>query len=663
MRGVFRVKAVGLVFASALVLVGATRLARADAGVAPDGRAVPAGGLAVAGQVSTSTGVASPGRPHPSGPATVNRAVARDVSPSLAALETAGGTPDRASASSEERGAGDRAAASAAAASARGLTAADVEQTEPGTEPAARLVASFDGLGVDFRGPQGTTRAGNPSDNGLAVGPNHIVQVDNGYGLAVYTKKGELYDTTGKVLFGPVPANDVFKGFSGDCEERNSGDVVVRYDQLADRWLIVMPMFSRNPYRADQPKPFGPEDGARESVIGVPGQPGGPAIMYQPAPRPPLNPSDTVGMRERMRERRMRERQAEEQGPQGVWAMCYAVSTTSDPLGAYYRYEFLRPYFPDYPRPAIWPDGYYVPTSTGDHRVSETIATQKHACVADRDAMLAGKPATEQCVIIENVSFLNNADIDGKALPPAGAPNIMMAAGGRQLDSIFDDSVIDVWQFHVDWKDPSKTKITGPEVVQVAPYHFLCEGQLTNCVPQPGTDRGLDSQGDKLMSRLVYRRVNGHEAILATHSIRTSSGGGGVRWYELRVNAKNRAVSLHQQGTYMSDGHYRWMASGTIDKFGNIGIGYSFGGLPYYAGQRFSGRAPGDPLGKLTFKETVLAEGGAAQTNTLRWEDYTTTATDPSDDCTVWYVGDYLKAGDTAYRTRIGAFQMPGCGQ
>ena len=28
-----------------------------------------------------------------------------------------------------------------------------------------------------------------------------------------------------------------------------------------------------------------------------------------------------------------------------------------------------------------------------------------------------------------------------------------------------------------------------------------------------------------------------------------------------------------------------------------------------------------------------------AQTNTLRWEDYTQTAVDPDDDCTIWYVG------------------------
>ena len=63
----------------------------------------------------------------------------------------------------------------------------------------------------------------------------------------------------------------------------------------------------------------------------------------------------------------------------------------------------------------------------------------------------------------------------------------------------------------------------------------------------------------------------------------------------------------------------------------------------------------------MTLQETVLVEGEASQTGTLRWEDYTTTAMDPRDDCTVWYVGDYLKAGAERYSTRIGAFRMSGC--
>ena len=306
------------------------------------------------------------------------------------------------------------------------------------------------------------------------------------------------------------------------------------------------------------------------------------------------------------------------------------------------------------PRPAIWPDGYYVATSTGDDVI------QKHACVADRVRMLAGEPATEQCVIIDGVNFLNNADLDGRLPPPAGAPNIMMTAGGTQLEGDVDDDGIYVWSFHVDWKQPANTTVIGPARIAVAPYHYLCDGQLTSCVPQPGTERRLDAQGDKIMSRLVYRNIDGREAIVAVHSVNTEAGAGGVRWYEFRVE-KDRTVRLHQQGTYAPDRFYRWMASPAIDRLGNIGIGYSFGGTPHYVGQRFAARLADDPPGRLTLRETVLAEGEAAQTSTLRWEDYAQTAIDPVDDCTIWYVGDYYKKGASNYSTKVGAFRLPGC--
>lgn len=105
------------------------------------------------------------------------------------------------------------------------------------------------------------------------------------------------------------------------------------------------------------------------------------------------------------------------------------------------------------------------------------------------------------------------------------------------------------------------------------------------------------------------------------------------------------------------------MASPAMDRFGNIGIGYSFGGTPHFAGQRFAGRRATDPLGTLGLPEVVLATGEAAQTYGLRWEDYSQTAIDPVDDCTIWYVGDYYRKGAENYSSRIGAFRMPPCGE
>jgi hypothetical protein len=516
--------------------------------------------------------------------------------------------------------------------------AAQIEQTSQGSSPGAKLVESFDGLGFGFKGPQGTANLRNPSDNSLAVGPNHIFQIVNTR-MAIFTKRGKKFPATGKALYGPVPTNTVFKGFGGVCESMNNGDAVVRYDQLADRWLVVMPTFRRGPARPNQPQPGRDGEPAQLSVPGQAGQPGKAVALFVPPPSSP-QPAQTPP----------RNQQPAEQGP---YSMCYAVSTGPDPFGPYYRYEFLRPLFPDYPRPAIWPDGYYLPTSTGDEVI------QKHACVAERDKMLKGEPAREQCLIIDGVNFLNNADIDGKNLPPKGAANVMMAAGGTQLKKVLEDDSLLVWKFHVDWKNPANTRVSGPEKISVAPYHYLCGGQLTNCVPQPGTTARLDAQGDKIMARLVYRRIGKRESIVAVHSVNTAAGGGGVRWYEFRID-QDRNVRLYQQGTFAPDAFYRWMASPAIDRLGNIGIGYSFGGAPNFAGQRFAGRAANDPPGKLTLGEAVLAEGEAAQ-NAMRWEDYTQTAVDPSDDCTIWYVGDYLKKGATTYSSKIGAFQLPGC--
>jgi hypothetical protein len=501
------------------------------------------------------------------------------------------------------------------------------------------VLASFDGLGAGFEGPQGTTNFRNPSDNSLAVGPDHIVQTVNTR-LAIYSKKGKKYDKTGTVLYGPVPTKSIWAGFGGVCEARNNGDAVVRYDQLAGRWLIVMPIFSRV-----KPDDF-PEKTARDHSEPVPpgqlaksGEKASAGPPAAPPPNPPQPPSPE---------------QRPPQAKEGVWGMCYAVSTGTDPLGTYYRYAFERTLFPDYPRPAVWPDGYYVPSSTGDDVI------QKHACIADRAKMLVGQPATEQCLIIEGVNFLNNSDIDGPGAPPVGTPNIMMATGGTQLKNVFEDDGIYYWKVHVDWSNPGNTKADGPIKIKVAPYHYLCNGQLSSCVPQPNTERRLDVQGDKIMQRLVYRKTGGHESIVAAHSVSTQGGGGGVRWYEFRLDKKGDP-QVYQQGTYAPEGFYRWMPSIGIDKKGDIGIGYSFGGLPNFAGLRFAARQAGDPKGQLTLHESVLATGEAAQTNTLRWEDYTTTALDPSDDCTFWYVGDYLKAGDTGYRTRIGAFRSSNC--
>ena len=71
--------------------------------------------------------------------------------------------------------------------------------------------------------------------------------------IAGFTKQGSLHGTTGMVLDGPIATNTMFAGFGGVCEARPSGDVVVRYYHLAQRWLVVMRIFRRAVIREPRP--------------------------------------------------------------------------------------------------------------------------------------------------------------------------------------------------------------------------------------------------------------------------------------------------------------------------------------------------------------------------------------------------------------------------
>src|SRR4029453_17075663 len=69
-----------------------------------------------------------------------------------------------------------------------------------------------------------------PPDPNGAVGPNHVVTMANLH--------FQIFNKAGQSLFGPAANNTLWAGFGGDCQTDNSGDPVVIYDQLADRWLL-----------------------------------------------------------------------------------------------------------------------------------------------------------------------------------------------------------------------------------------------------------------------------------------------------------------------------------------------------------------------------------------------------------------------------------------
>jgi hypothetical protein len=87
-------------------------------------------------------------------------------------------------------------------------------------------VLNFDGIGF----PGVACNCAPPDANG-EVGATQYVQIAN-EGFQVFDK------TTGASVLGPIGISTLWSGFSGPCETAGSGDPVVLYDQLANRWLI-----------------------------------------------------------------------------------------------------------------------------------------------------------------------------------------------------------------------------------------------------------------------------------------------------------------------------------------------------------------------------------------------------------------------------------------
>ena len=195
--------------------------------------------------------------------------------------------------------------------------------------------------------------------------------------------------------------------------------------------------------------------------------------------------------------------------------------------------------------------------------------------------MLEGQAATEQCLSIDDVNFLNNADVDG--MTPAAGGRAQHRAGARRHAAAqrVRGRRRYVFKYHVDWSDPANSTLTGPTKITVARYHYLCNGQLTSCVTQPGTDpasRFAGRQADAARGVSQLRRP----PVDRRHALGRHAGGRRARCAGTSSASTPRDPYVYQQSSYRARRMYRWMGSAAMDRMGNIGIGYSFGGVPNF---------------------------------------------------------------------------------
>ena len=344
---------------------------------------------------------------------------------------------------------------------------------------------------------------------------------------------------------------------------------------------------------------------------------------------------------------------------------CIAVSTSGDPLGTYYLYDYLYgDALNDYPKFGIWPDAYYMTAREFGGKGGFTMTVTAF----DRTAILNGLPFTAIFVNLNNGTFdgLLPADLDGPNPPPGTVLNpdgtasvapeeILLGVDPQGV--VGPDAVIHMYKMHPNFASPASSTFTGPFDFPIADYNPV---PFFDPVPQPDPGAGIESLG-WILFRLPYRNFGTHESIVLYHDAKDENGRVLPRWYEFRDPYGEPIV--YQQGTYgPDDGVSRWMGSIAMDGNGNIAMGYSVSDdTETFPGIRWAGRLATDPLNELSQGEAELIAGtGAFQGS--RWGDYSTMEPDPSDDCTLWYSQMYIGVpGLSNWQTRVGSFQFPSC--
>ncbi len=474
---------------------------------------------------------------------------------------------------------------------------------------------SFDGIGEAFVGPNGTYSVNSvPPDTNMATGTTQAISLMN-TAFAVFDK------TTGAVTGGPYNTNVLWSalGSSAACDADNDGDGVVKFDQLAQRWIVTQFAVSNGGTTG----PF-----AQCVAISQTSDALGSWTVFQ------FNPS--------------------------------VRGTGTD--------------FPDYPKLGVWTDSYNLTFDM--FNAAGTTYEGGGICGIDRVALLNGNNPTIVCAQLTSSDYaLLPADIDGPTYPASGSKSVFLEQSGasgtstalymyRAKFNFTSGTVVVDSRITITVSTYSNRTCTTTSKCVPQPTHT---GTVQN-----GTfasESKLDTLAAHEMYRASYRNFGSYESILLSGPVLPSASGGtgsntAERWYELRgINTAGGTgtPTVYQQSTYSPDTSlYRWMGSIAQDNQGNILMGYSGSSSTVFPSIYVTGRVPTDTLSTMESESQVYA-GQNSQVNLTgyaygyRWGDYSAMMLDP-DDCTFWYTAEYLKqAGLFNWSTRVLSMSYPTC--
>jgi hypothetical protein len=456
---------------------------------------------------------------------------------------------------------------------------------------------------ISFDGNSNLCGCAPPDPNG-AIGPNHVVTMANLH--------FQIFNRSGVSLFGPAANNTLWSGFGGDCQTDNSGDPVVIYDQLADRWMLTQftssgPAFFECVALSQTNDPLGSY--YRWAISTGPG-----GINFPDYPKG------------------------------GMWPDAYYFSTREFQGG---------------------PGGPFV-------GVGAYALDRAQALAGNPNPTMVGflAPPTPAFVVGDG---LLPSDLDGRRPPPPGSPNYFVGSQDNNGPYGAPQDALNIWKFHYDPCDPGASTFTLTNTLPTTPFNSilaLCAGGRA-CIPQPSTTNRIDHLGyrQRPLFRLAYRNFGTHESLVTNQSVSAGTGPNGevsgIRWWELR--SPNSSPIIFQEGTYapgITDGIHRWMGSIAMNAAGDMALSYSASNGPNpatFPSVFYTARHPASPPGQMDQGEGSIINGTGSQTGTNRWGDYTSIDVDPVDDYTFWVVNEYIPTTSASgWRLRIGAFNLGG---
>ncbi len=477
-----------------------------------------------------------------------------------------------------------------------------VLQTSPG-QPFAAFGSSFDGVYDASQAAVSGVLFAPPDTNG-AVGATQLVagkpvhqyvQWVN-YAFAVFDK------TTGTISKGPIAGNALWANLGGQCASNNSGDQIAQYDKVANRWVMMQPVFTK-PFKiciavsttADATGTY------NEYEFTMPGFPDYPKLGIWPdgyyVSINLYNNGIGAGGKFQGAYVCALNRNALLAGNPAPTIICFQLSAS---------YQSLLP--------ADFDGSTQPPTNPPSPNFFLNLGT--NALNFWKFYADFSQPSKSTITVPTSIPVANFAEACG-----GGGAN--GSAGGNCIPQLGTNRLLEA---------------LGDRLMYRLAYRNF---------------------GDHEALVVNHSVTAGSGVGVRWYELRTLPVNG------VYPPMENATPQVFQSGTFASDGNFRWMGSVAMDKFGDMAVGYSLSSSNIHPNIGITGRIPTDTSGTLEAEKLLnpsLPLPGGSQLNISNWGDYSSMRVDPDDDCTFWYTTEYVQTdGKFNWRTRIASFKFPSC--